>query len=161
MITSQRCKISNGDYLRIVFKSLLVSYWSYILLTFTILLLLTLWNITWIYVFLMVIFIFVPSILFYLYIWHGLKPEVRYSTLEKTIQISNNGLVLFYSEDKFEELSWSEFSKINITNQYLILTFKKSNNLFFLVPLNAFKTSLDAEKAISIIETKLKMSDNS
>lgn len=146
MIITNEYKVASKDYLMIVFYSLLQKYWSWILLIFTALITLSVLDVRWLIVLLNVIFIIIPFIMAYLYIWHGMKPEVRYSTVEKHVTLSEKGLLVEYNDSKNTLIKWDEISEARNNDKFIIFTFKKSKYLYFIIPHTAFRNENDIKE---------------
>lgn len=72
--------------------------------------------------------------------YYALTQESRWSILEKTATITDDGLVLNFSKEKMKEhlILWQEIASTTATNNCLILRLKKNSYTFLAIPLEAF-----------------------
>ncbi len=90
-------------------------------------------------------------IMSYVYIWHGLKPESRYSILEKKLDITADGIQLDFG-DWNRMLAWSDFRGYKIKPSGLLLIFKSSKYSFFIIPFYAFETKEDLRNMMKLLK---------
>ena len=137
MIKSELYSISAGVFAKILFSDFSRHYMLFGLIVGLALIILSFIDIRWFIILLMVLFIIIPMLVSYLYIWHCLKPEVRWSVLQKYIIVDGNGIQIVYDDDKCQQLEWNVFSKCKLTDKYYIFTFSKSKYLYFVVPVDS------------------------
>ena len=72
--------------------------------------------------------------------YYALTQESRWSILEKTATITDDGLLLNFSNEKMKEhlILWQEIASTTAINNCLILRFKKNSYTFLAIPLEAF-----------------------
>lgn len=90
--------------------------------------------------------------------YYALTPESRWSILEKTVTITDEGLRLNFTSDKMREhvISWDEIDSTTAFNNCLILRFKKNKYTFLAIPLTAF--SCEDELREFVIEVRRRIS---
>ena len=77
MIRLESHKITSAEYLKILYGHIAEDYWFLIALVALTMIVMSAVDIRWLIVTLMCVFVVVPMIMSYLYIWHAMKPLVR------------------------------------------------------------------------------------
>ena len=129
--------ISSAIYTKLVFRGYFARYWWLYALPLSILIILTFYNINFLYTILILCFIVYPMALIMVYFWYLLTGEIRWSILEKEIAISDSGIMLTF-EGFTKELQWDEFSGFTTTGKYLLLKFKIRRFTYFVIPFDVF-----------------------
>ena len=129
--------ISSAIYTKLVFRGYFARYWWLYALPLSILIILTFYNINFLYTILILCFIVYPMALIMVYFWYLLTGEIRWSILEKEMAISDSGIMLTF-EDFTKELQWNEFSGFSTTGKYLLLKFKVRWFTYFVIPFDVF-----------------------
>ena len=129
--------ISSAIYTKLVFRGYFARYWWLYALPLSILIILTFYNINFLYTILMLCFIVFPMALIMVYFWYLLTGEIRWSILEKEMAISDSGIMLTF-EGFTKELQWDEFSGFSTTGKYLLLKFKVRRFTYFVIPFDVF-----------------------
>lgn len=82
-----------------------------------------------------VVMVAMPAVYYY-----ALTPESRWSILEKTIEMTQEGLTLSFTSEKMNEhkILWSEIASTTAVNECLVIKLKKNKYTFLAVPLRAF-----------------------
>lgn len=72
--------------------------------------------------------------------YYALTQESRWSILEKTATITDDGLLLNFSSEKMKDylILWQEIASTTAINNCLIFRFKKNSYTFLAIPLGAF-----------------------
>ena len=75
-----------------------------------------------------------------IYYYYGLTQESRWSILEKTVTITDNGLLLDFSSDKMRQhlIQWNDIASTTAISDCLIVKLKKNSYSFLAIPLSAF-----------------------
>ena len=149
MIRLESHKITSAEYLKILYGHIVEDYWFLIALVALTMIV----DIRWLIVTLMCVFVVVPMIMSYLYIWHAMKPLVRLSILPKSVVIDDLAITIEPADEvRLSQLvlPFTDFSRYRITDKYLLLTFSQSKYLFFVVPLTVFKPG-----QLSLVEQRL------
>ena len=75
-----------------------------------------------------------------IYYYYGLTQESRWSILEKTVTITDNGLLLDFTSDKMRQhlISWNDIARTTAANDCLIVKLKKNSYTFLAIPFSAF-----------------------
>lgn len=124
-----------------------------------------LWDVRFLLISLMLLFIVVPMLMSFLYIYYMLTPEARMAVIRKTVEIDEgHSLRLVYlppeqpvsaqrhgddspGEDIFahvpepETIGWDEIKKVKYTSRFVVYIFHAPRLRFLLVPYTAFKKS--------------------
>ena len=129
--------ISSAIYTKLVFRGYFARYWWLYALPLSILIILTFYNINFLYTILILCFIVYPMALIMVYFWYLLTEEIRWSILEKEMAISDSGIMLTF-EGFTKELQWDEFSGFSTTGKYLLLKFKVRRFTYFVIPFDVF-----------------------
>ena len=129
--------ISSTIYTKLVFRAYFARYWWLYALPLSILIILTFYNINFLYTILILCFIVYPMALIMVYFWYLLTGEIRWSILEKEMAISDSGIMLTF-EGFTKELQWDEFSGFSTTGKYLLLKFKVRRFTYFVIPFDVF-----------------------
>lgn len=129
--------ISSAIYTKLVFRGYIARYWWLYALPLSILIILTFYNINFLYTILILCFIVYPMALIMVYFWYLLTGEIRWSILEKEMAISDSGIMLTF-EGFTKELQWDEFSGFSTTGKYLLLKFKVRRFTYFVIPFDVF-----------------------
>lgn len=153
MIRLESHKITSAEYLKILYGHIAEDYWFLIALVALTMIVMSAVDIRWLIVTLMCVFVVVPMIMSYLYIWHAMKPLVRLSILPKGVVIDDLAITIEPADEvRLSQLvlPFTDFSRYRITDKYLLLTFSQSKYLFFVVPLTVFKPG-----QLSLVEQRL------
>lgn len=72
--------------------------------------------------------------------YFALTQESRWSILEKTVSVTDDGLRLDFTSDKMHEhfIAWSEIATTTVVSHCYVLRLKKNRYTFLAVPLDAF-----------------------
>ena len=129
--------ISSAIYTKLVFRAYFARYWWLYALPLSILIILTFYNINFLYTILILCFIVYPMALIMVYFWYLLTGEIRWSILNKEMAISDSGIMLTF-EGFTKELQWDEFSGFTTTGKYMLLKFKVRRFTYFVIPFDVF-----------------------
>lgn len=135
----KECSISSGTYMSILYRLFFARRWWLLLLPVVMCLALIAVDTRFAYVALIVAMAMVIISMPLLY-YYALTQESRWSILEKTATITDEGLLLIFSSDKMKEhlITWKEIASTTAINNCLILRFKKNSYTFLAIPLNTF-----------------------
>ena len=135
----KECSISSGTYMSILYRLFFARRWWLLLLQVLICLALIVVDTRFAYVALIVAMAMVIISMPLLY-YYALTQESRWSILEKTATITDDGLVLNFSSEKMKEhlILWQEIVSTTAINNCLILRLKKNSYTFLAIPLEAF-----------------------
>jgi hypothetical protein len=114
-------------------------------------------DIKFIFVAVVLIFLILPPILLFVYYFHALSPESRYSILEHHISMSEEGINIIYDgEDAHnpEFLAWSDISALLIGSDKIVYKLRKDTYAIIILPFSALS---EQGKIISWINFSKKM----
>ena len=88
---------------------------------------------------LMVLFVVLPMILALLYFYYGLSPEARWSIMEKNAVIDNEGISLFFADERMKTHAITKDDVRNIieNDDVLMLMLKGKRYTCFMLPTSA------------------------
>ncbi len=74
--------------------------------------------------------------------YFALTQESRWSILEKTVTVTDEGLQLDFTSEKMRRhvIAWSEIASTTASSHCLVLRFKKKRYTFLAIPLDAFQS---------------------
>ncbi len=144
--------ISSAIYTKLVFRGYFARYWWLYALPLSILIILTFYNINFLYTILILCFIVYPMALIMVYFWYLLTGEIRWSILEKEMAISDSGIMLTF-EGFTKELQWDEFSGFSTTGKYLLLKFKVRRFTYFVIPFAVFADTEQLREFVKMLHS--------
>lgn len=154
-------KISPDSYLKVVNKSVVGDYWITPTTIYVILLGLSFYDIRYLILMIMLTVLLVPLYIAYLFVWHGMKPESRYSIINKSVLINDEGLDIDFGEaHKPIKIAWEEFQCFHPTQSDLILHFRKSKYLYFIIPYSSTISKEQLDSLFEIIKSHLALSSD-
>lgn len=132
-------RITSQRYFGIIFRQLLVQWWSALLLLLMTMVCATIFDLRFGIVILMFLFIILPLVVFMLYYNYALRPESFYSVVEKRVLIHAQGIDCVYDEKRRSVLTWDKVQRVVIQyDAYLIYT---GRNTYFFLSRDAFASS--------------------
>ena len=110
-MTIESCSISSSTYMRHLCAMFLADNWLWMAAPIAVCAILALWiDVRFIIVALMVLFIVLPMILSLLFFYYGLSPEARWSIMEKTTTLDQEGMTLTFTDDRMKKhaIRWDD-----------------------------------------------------
>ena len=110
-MTIGNCSVSSGQYIRHLFAMFLVDYWLWMAMPLAVCAILAIWiDVRFIIVAMMVLFIIMPMLLALLYFYYGFSPEARWSIMEKTVTLDENGITLDFTDERMKKhaIHWDD-----------------------------------------------------
>lgn len=161
-------KISIGRYLRYAMELYLRAKWWLYALPLFVCLCLSVINIKFLYVAIILLFLVFTMILFIIEVHYGLVPESRFSTMNKRIKLIEDGL-LIYMKDKIDAeedtsnekndeqilISWNMFCGIVAKDNHFLLLFRKPKFSFIVLPYSAFDDVNHLLRVVLFINSKI------
>ncbi len=89
----------------------LADYWLWMAMPLAVCAILAIWiDVRFIIVAMMVLFIIMPMVLALLYFYYGFSPEARWSIMEKTVTLDENGITLDFTDDRMKKhaIRWDD-----------------------------------------------------
>ena len=105
------CKVSSGSYMRELCLMFLADNWLWLVLPVAVCAMLAIWvDVRFAIVAMMVLFIVLPMVLALLYFYYGLSPEARWSIMDKTATIDDEGITLDFSDERMKKhaIGWDD-----------------------------------------------------
>ena len=110
-MTIGNCRVTSGQYMRQLFMMFLADYWLWMAMPLAVCAILAIWiDVRFIIVAMMVLFIIMPMVLALLYFYYGFSPEARWSIMEKTVTLDENGITLDFTDDRMKKhaIRWDD-----------------------------------------------------
>ena len=161
--------ISIGKYLRYAMNVYMKSWWWAYVLPLALCLCLSVLNVNFIFAAIVLLFLVFTMILFFVIIYYGLVPESRYSTQNKEIELSSEGLVLYIRKNITIEdndvnevqqyeiekvvLAWGRFTHIDGKDDCLLLRFNHPKYSFLAIPYEAFDDEEKIRCFLAVLRT--------
>lgn len=89
----------------------LADYWLWMAMPLAVCTILAIWiDVRFIIVAMMVLFIIMPMVLALLYFYYGFSPEARWSIMEKTVTLDENGITLDFTDERMKKhaIHWDD-----------------------------------------------------
>ena len=89
----------------------LADYWLWMAMPLAVCAILAIWiDVRFIIVAMMVLFIIMPMVLALLYFYYGFSPEARWSIMEKTVTLDENGITLDFTDERMKKhaIRWDD-----------------------------------------------------
>ena len=89
--------------------------------------------------------------------YYALTPESQWSILEKNVALTDVGLHLDFAYDNMKEhlVKWNEIDSTIVSNNCLILRFKKNYYTFLAIPLDSFEGEDELRKFVVEIRKRI------
>ena len=113
--------------MRQLFRIFLAENWLWMVAPLAVCGLLAYWiDVRFILVAMMVLFVVMPMVLALLYFYYGLSPEARWSIMEKTATLDNEGLTLHFTDERMKThaIRWDDVRHIIEEEDVVILMLK-------------------------------------
>ena len=110
-MTIGNCRVTSGQYMRHLFAMFLADYWLWMAMPLAVCAILAIWiDVRFIIVAMMVLFIIMPMLLALLYFYYGFSPEARWSIMEKTVTLDENGITLDFTDERMKKhaIRWDD-----------------------------------------------------
>lgn len=174
-------KITMGQYLLYTLKGYIKNWWWAYALPLVLCIALSVVNINFLFVAIILLFLVFMMILFFVVIYYGIVPESRYSTLKKDIELNNEGITLHLkkpvielnadekntieSVEKKEEkptvkydfetvvIEWDRIKCVKGSDECMLLTFHQPKYSFLAIPYDAFDDETHLRDSLSLIRS--------
>ena len=123
-IQTELCSVTSSVYMRHLCSLFLADNWLWMVLPVAICAVLAIWiDVRFIIVALMVLFVVLPMILALLYFYYGFSPEARWSIMEKTATLDNEGITLSFTDERMKKhaIRWDDVRYIIEKNDVIML----------------------------------------
>lgn len=179
------CRITMGQYLLYTLKEYMRSWWWAYVLPLALCVGLSVVNINFIFAAIILLFLVFTMILFFVVVYYGIVPESRYSTLKKSIQLGDDGIILHlkkpisvtYEDERNEQentnessdvaeaqeyviekvvIKWSQIKRVKGTDECLLFVLFKPRYSFLAIPYEAFNGETQLKDALSLIRVYIR-----
>ena len=126
-MTTDYCSISSGAYMRHLCAMSVADNWLWMVLPVALCAVLAVWvDVRFVIVALMVLLIILPMVLALLYIYYGLSPEARWSIMEKTLTLNEQGITLDFADERMKKhvIRWDDVRYIIEKDDVVMLMLK-------------------------------------
>lgn len=150
------CSITSSTYMTILRRTFLGRRWWIMALPVVLCLCLTAIDTRFAYVALIVamamVMLAMPLVFYY-----GLTQESRWSILEKTVTLTDDGIRLDFLSDKMEshDIPWGSIASTSAYCNCLIVRLKKNRYTFLAIPLTAFDSEAELRETVIAIRSHL------
>ena len=97
------CHVTAGTYMRHLSLMFLADNWLWMVLPVAVCAVLAVWfDVRFVIVALMVLFVALPMVLALLYFYYGFSPEARWSIMEKNAAIDERGIKLTFTDERMK-----------------------------------------------------------
>lgn len=92
--------------------------------------------------------------------YFALTQESRWSILEKTVTVTDEGLQLDFTSEKMRRhvIAWSEIASTTASSHCLVLRFKKNRYTFLAIPLDAFQSEDELRRFVVTTRERIGLS---
>jgi len=123
----EQASIAANTYMRHLCLMFLVDNWLWMVLPVALCGVLAVWlDVRFVIVALMVLLVAMPMLLSLLYFYYGFSPEARWSIMEKSVEISQQGLTLNFTDERMKThvIRWDDVREIIVKDDALLLMLK-------------------------------------
>lgn len=114
-MTIENCCVTSATYMRHLSAMFLADYWLWMVAPVAVCALLAVWiDVRFVIVALMALFIALPMLLALLYFYYGLSSEARWSIMEKTVTLDEQGMILNFTDERMKThiIQWDDVRHI-------------------------------------------------
>ncbi len=126
-MTIGECSVTAGCYMRKLCALFLADNWLWMVAPVAVCAVLAVWiDVRFVIVALMVLFVVLPMILSLLYFYYGFSPEARWSIMEKTADVSPQGITLNFADERMKKhaIRWNDVRYIIEKDDVVMLMLK-------------------------------------
>lgn len=89
--------------------------------------------------------------------YFALTPESRWSIMEKTVTIADDGLQLDFTSDKMLQhvIAWSDIDSTTALKKCLVIKLKRNRYTFLAIPLDAFSSENELRDFVMTLRNKI------
>ena len=100
----EKCSVTAGSYMRQLCYMFLADNWLWMVLPVAVCGMLAIFiDVCFVIVAMMVLFIVLPMVLALLFFYYGLSPEARWSIMEKSLNVDENGITLDFNDERMKK----------------------------------------------------------
>ena len=138
--TIQDCSVSSSAYMRHLCTMFLADNWLWLVAPVALCAMLAIWiDVRFVIVAMMVLFIALPMVLALLYFYYGLSPEARWSIMEKTATLDDQGITLSFTDERMKThvIGWDDVRNIIEKDDVVMLMLQGKRYTCFMLPSSA------------------------
>ena len=153
--TIQECSVSSSAYMRHLCTMFLADNWLWLVAPVALCAVLAIWiDVRFVIVAMMVLFIALPMVLALLYFYYGLSPEARWSIMEKTATLDDQGITLNFTDERMKThvIGWDDVRNIIEKDDALLLMLSGKRYTCLMLP--ASVVDPDVTQALRQFTTK-------
>ena len=131
------CQVSSGAYMRHLSLMFLSDNWLWMVAPVAVCGVLAVWfDVRFVIVALMVLFVVLPMILALLYFYYGFSPEARWSIMEKTACLDADGITLHFTDERMKThvIPWGDVRYIIEKDDALMLMLRGKRYTCLMLP---------------------------
>lgn len=163
--------ISPSRYIRYTLGAYMKVWWGAYVLPLVVCAALSVVNINFIFVAIVLLFLVFTMILFMVVVYYGIVPESRYSTLPKDMELDDSGIHIRMKRQTLKDIAdeesltdyeieeliikWDAIKKIEAKDECLLLMFKRPRYSFLAVPYTAFYDVEHLRMIVSFIGARI------
>ncbi len=139
-MTIGNCSVTSSGYMRRLCYMFLADSWLWLILPVAVCGILAIFiDVRFVIVAMMVLFIVLPMILALLYFYYGLSPEARWSIMEKTAVINDEGITLNFVDERMRThvIRWNDVRSIIEEEDVLLLMLRGKRYTCLMLPSSA------------------------
>ncbi len=135
------CHVSAGEYARTVFSIFFAENWFWFLFPLIFFALLSVFDVRFLIVALMVLFIIIPMIGALLYINYLLTLETRWSIVEKELLVGDEGLTLRFAPGNMKDahIEWRQLKGMFSKGGLLVFPLRMRRYQYLVIPLKSIE----------------------
>lgn len=154
-MTIESCSVTAGVYMRRLCTMFLVDNWLWMVAPVAVCAMLAVWiDVRIIIVALMLLFVLMPMVLALLYFYYGLSPEARWSIMEKSATVDDQGVTLHFTDERMKThvIRWGDVRTIIEMDDALLLMLKGKRYTCLMLPMSVVNP--DVTKALRQFATE-------
>ena len=137
-IKLENIKVESGQYMRPLWQMYFRRNWPWFLLPLVVCGIggLLMHDVRWLVVGLMLVFMVFPMLMILIYINYALTLEVRWSLMEKTVEIDKEGLHLTFTDQRMKSrnIAWHDIKMVTRDDRYYYFHLRVRPYNFLLIP---------------------------
>lgn len=136
-ITTEVFSVTPGTYMRHICALFAADNWLWVVAPVAVCVVLAIGiDMRFAIVALMVLLVAMPMVLALLYFWYGLAPEARWSVMEKTATLDNEGIHLDFADERMKKhtIAWGEVCGVVEKDDAILLMLKGKRYTCLMLP---------------------------
>ena len=139
-MTIENCSVTSSGYMRRLCFMFLADNWLWLVLPVALCGVMAIFiDVRFVIVAMMALFIVLPMVLAMLYFYYGLSSEARWSIMEKTAHVSNEGITLHFVDERMKThvIRWGDVRSIIEEEDVLLLMLRGKRYTCLMFPASA------------------------